>query len=425
MTATMTAHPAPAAPPAPAVPGPVARAERALAPDLARGAMLLFIALANAANCAFAGQPGMDGTPHGAQRVVNFLLATLVDSRAYPVFAVMFGYGLVQIARRQGPAARRILLRRNAALIGFGLVHATLLYFGDFLGAYGIVGILATVLLLRRGDRFHRLVLWLWGLQTLYAAFLTVTALTGAHGGDAVLGNSPNPSLAAASYGRSMLDRLAEWPVHTASVIPFIVIVWLGIWAARQRILENPAAHRTLLRRVAAGSLGISVLGALPYALVAAGVLHLDPAGVEAMARVHAVTGEYGGPGYVALFGLLALRLSAAGTPGGAGETGGAGAIGGAGTPGGAGAPGGRGRRLLAPVIALGQRSLSGYLLQSVAWLLLFAPWALHLGGTWAALASGVAVWLVSLAGAQALSAIGHRGPAETLLRRITYRTGR
>ncbi|MCF0092996.1 DUF418 domain-containing protein [Micromonospora sp. MH99] len=378
-------------------PGPVPRSDRALAPDLARGAMLLFIALANAANAAFAGQPGLDGTPHGAQRVVNAVLAMFVDSRAYPVFAVMFGYGLVQIARRQGENGRRILLRRNAALIVFGLCHATLLYFGDFLGAYGIVGIVATLLLLRRGDRFHRVVLWLWGIQTAYAVVLAVTALVGARGGDAVLANTPNPSLAASSYGQSILDRLAEWPVHTATVLPFIVIVWLGIWAARHRILENPAAHRVLLRRVAAGCLGISVVGALPYALIAAGAVHVDAATVEAMALVHAVSGEYGGPGYVALFGLLALRLDRAR----------------------------RGPALLAPVIALGQRSLSGYLLQSAVWLAVFAPWAMHLEGTYAAAGVAVVTWLVSLAAAWALSVTGRRGPAETLLRRITYRTTR
>jgi uncharacterized membrane protein YeiB len=386
--------------PAAAPAGPVRRAERALAPDLARGTMLLFIALANAANCAFAGQPGLDGTPHGLQRVVNFLMATLVDSRAYPVFAVMFGYGLVQLARRHrdaGTDERRILLRRNTALIGFGLAHATLLYFGDFLGAYGIVGIIATLVLLRRGDRFHRAVLWLWGVQSVYAAVLTWQAIAGAHGGHTVLTNVANPSLAASSYGRSMLDRLAEWPVHTATVVPFIFIVWLGIWAARHRVLEEPAAHRTLLRRTAVGCLATSFLGAVPYALVAAGVLHVDAGTVGAMARVHAITGEYGGPGYVALFGLLALRLSAA--------------------------P--RGRARLGPVIALGQRSLSGYLFQSVAWLALFSPWALHLGGTYAAVLAAVAVWAVSAAAAQAMSARAYRGPAETLLRRITYRPAR
>ncbi|MET7401961.1 DUF418 domain-containing protein [Dactylosporangium sp. NPDC005572] len=372
-------------------PGPVRRAERALAPDLARGAMLLFIALANAANFAFAGQPGLDPTPHGLERVVNFLMATFVDSRAYPVFAVMFGYGLVQIARRQGDAARRVLLRRNAALICFGLVHATLLYFGDFLGAYGIVGILATLLLLRRSDRFHRIVLWLWGIQTVSATVIGVLAVTGLRGGDAGLTNTPNGSLAATSYRQSLLDRLTEWPVHTATVVPFIVIVWLGIWAARHRILEDPAAHRTLLRRTAGVSLGIAILGGLPYALVAAGAVRFDAGTVEAMARLHAITGEYGGPGYVALFGLLALRL--------------------------------RGKRYVAPVVALGQRSLSGYLLQSVAWLALFSPWALGLDGTLVAAGAAIGVWLLSAGAAQALGE--RRGPAEALLRRITYRTGR
>jgi uncharacterized protein len=370
--------------------GPVRRAERALAPDLTRGFMLLFIALANAANFAFAGQPGLDGTPHGLQRVVNFLMTTVVDSRAYPVFAVMFGYGLVQLSRRR--QGRAVLLRRNAALIAFGFVHATLLYFGDFLGAYGIVGLLATTLLLRRSERFHRLILWLWGFQTVYAAVLAVYAVSGAHAGNATIVNSPNPSLNASSYASSIAHRLAEWPVHTATVIPFIVIVWLGIWAANRRLLEEPGRHLTLLRRVAIGGLGISVLGSLPYALVAAGVLHLDAGTVDAMYQVHAVTGEYGGPGYVALFALIAHRLSSQ-------------------------------QKRIAPIVALGQRSLSGYLFQSVAWLILFSPWALGLDGTFTALFAAVGVWLISLAAAQRMSSVDYRGPAETLLRRIAYRT--
>ncbi|WP_030442824.1 DUF418 domain-containing protein [Actinoplanes subtropicus] len=374
--------------------GPVRADRRALAPDLTRGFMLLFIALANAANFAFAGQPGLDGTPHGWQRVVNFLMTTLVDSRAYPVFAVMFGYGLVQLARRHRAAGvdeRRILLRRNAALVVFGVAHATLLYFGDFLGAYGIVGIVATLLLLRRGDRFHRLVLWIWGCQTAYAVVLAVIATATAHAGDATIVNSPNPSLAASSYTRSLVDRLAEWPLHTATVLPFLVIVWLGIWAARRRLLEEPGRHLTLLRRTAVVSLGISIAGSLPYALVAAGVLHVDAGTVEAMYRVHAVTGEYGGPGYVALFALIAHRLA------------------------------GRTERV-GPIVALGQRSLSGYLFQSVCWVVLFSPWALNLNGTVTAAVAGIAVWVLSLGIARLMSRRGYRGPAETLLRRFTYR---
>jgi uncharacterized protein len=363
--------------------------QRALAPDLLRGSMLLFIALANAANFAFAGQPGLDGTPHGLQRVVNLLMSLFVNSRAYPVFAIMFGYGLVQMARRY---PRKALLRRNIALIGFGFVHATLLYFGDFLGAYGIVGVICTLLLLRRSDRFHRVVLWLWGLQTVEAVVLAVVMALKVHAGTAVLTNSPNPSLGATSYQASLIDRLHEWPVHTATVIPFIVIVWLGIWAARRRLLEEPAAHRTLLRRAAVAGFAISIAGGLPYALVSAGWLHVDAGSVQLMSLLHDVTGEYGGVGYVALFGLLAIRMSAT-------------------------------SRLVAPVVALGQRSLSGYLFQSVAWLALFSPWAaLALGGnTWWALFAAIGVWAAECYAAQRMSAAGYRGPAEIVLRKIAY----
>jgi uncharacterized protein len=284
--------------------GPVTGAERALAPDLIRGGMLLLIGLANAANFAFAGQPGLNDSPHGLERILNFLKITLVDARAYPVFAVMFGYGLVQLARRQrnsgttASGVRKILLKRNAWLVAFGLVHATLLYFGDFLGAYGLVGIICTLVLLNRGDRFHKAILWIWGAQVVYvlvAAVLTVLATVNSSGPAHVMTNSPNPSLAATDYGSSVIDRLHEYPAHTAFVLGFIVIVWLGIWAARQQVLENPAAHKTLLTRVAVVCMSITFLGGLPQGLVAAGWLHVDEAAVSKMEFLHNLSGQYGG----------------------------------------------------------------------------------------------------------------------------------
>jgi uncharacterized protein len=195
---------------------------------------------------------------------------------AYPVFAVMFGYGLVQLASRQtaaGGDARPVLLRRNAWLIIFGFGHATLLYFGDFLSAYGIVGVIATLLLLRGGRRFDRIVLWLWTAQLAYVvdfAVLLAVRFGQSEGGNAVLTSTANPWLAAGTYGQSVLDRLAEWPMHTATVVPFIIIVWLGMWGARRRLLEDVATHRRLLQRVAAICLAITVAGAVRYALVEA-----------------------------------------------------------------------------------------------------------------------------------------------------------
>ncbi len=388
--------------------GPVTRGERTLAPDLARGAMLLFIALANAAGVALGG-PGFAPHPHGLERWVNFAMLTFAHARAYPVFAVMFGYGLVQLARRQDAAGatpervRRMLLRRNAVLVVFGFVHAALLYFGDFLAAYGLAGMLATAVLLRRSDRVHRVVLWAWGISMVYVGVLSAVALyqwqwgagaPGAVDADAV------PSLVASSYVDSARARLSEWPLHTLTVLPFVMIVWLGMWGARHRLLEDSGVHRRLLEIIAAVGLGIAIVGGLPFAVVGAGWVQTNESALMAIFLLHQVSGMFAGPGYVALFGLAALRLSEA--------------------------PPSVPRRLVDAIAALGRRSLSGYLFQSVAWLLILAPFTLALGTRFGSpmitgLVVALLVWLATVAAAWFLDRRGQSGPAEAALRRLIY----
>ncbi|MGC4815168.1 DUF418 domain-containing protein [Micromonospora sp. DT228] len=385
--------------------GPVLGAERALAPDLARGAMLLIIALANVAGVVFAGEPGLDATPEGVDRGLNLLLLDLAHARGYPVFAVMFGYGLVQLARRQDASGatakqvRSVLLRRNLWLVVIGFVHAALLYYGDFLGAYGIVGIVMTLLLLRRGDRFHRVALVLWALATvevLVIGAIVVGTILGGSGGSAPLPSTHVDSLAAPGYATATLDRLVEWPTHTLTVLPFIMIAWLGMWAARHRILEEPARHRTLLTWTAVLGLGVAIAGGLPAALVGAGWLHVDESAAGLTLLLHGASGMFAGPGYVAVFGLLAIRATRSG-------------------------------RVVGALSALGQRSLSGYLFQSVAWLVLLAPFTLALGDrfgspTVTGLVIAVTVWLATVLMAGQLDRRRRPGPAEIVLRRLTYR---
>jgi uncharacterized protein len=75
-------------------------------------------------------------------------------------------------------------------------------------------------------------------------------------------------------------------------------------------------------------------------------------------------------------------------------------------------------------LVAVGRRSLTCYLLQSVLFLVLLPPWALGLAdgaGTARVSLVAVAVYLVTVAVALALERAGHPGPAERLLRRLTY----
>ena len=391
--------------------GPVQGNERGLAPDLARGAMLMFIALANATGVVFAG-PGVEPHPEGLDRALNLIMNTFVHARAYPVFAVMFGYGLVQLAHRQTVAGatphavRSLLLRRNLWLIVFGFVHATLLYYGDFLGAYGLIGIAATLALLGRSDRVHRIVLWIWAVTIVeVCGIFVMVAVRLTHTSNAI---APVPvtqvaSLLAPDYASSVTARLAEWPMHTASVLPAILIVWLGMWAARRRLLDDPSSHLLLLRRVAIASLGIAFLGGLPLGLVSAGMLDADAGAMSATVFLHQASGMFGGPGYVAVAALASDWLSRR--------------------------PASRGlARIAGSVSALGQRSLSAYLFQSVVWKVLLMPITSALGSRFndpllTAMAVAVLTWIGSLAAADAMQRYRYRGPAETLLRRLTYGT--
>ena len=172
-----------------------------------------------------------------------------VDARAYPVFAVMFGYGLVQMYRRSG---RTPVLRRSAILIGFGALHATFLYFGDFLGAYGVVGLVCgwrcplPALAPVPPDRARSL----WGVQTpSRMTVIALGALTQLHARARHAGpTAPTPRWPTArtfgAHGRPVARVAAP---HTLTVLPIIIVVWLGIWAAQHRILEHPEQHLGLL----------------------------------------------------------------------------------------------------------------------------------------------------------------------------------
>lgn len=390
--------------------GPVRAAERSLAPDLARGAMLLIIALAHAPGVFFNNAPGLDTTPHGMERFYNVFLFCFVHARGLPLFAIMFGYGLIQIARRQdavadGPkAARNVLLRRHLWLLVFGFVHGILLFSGDILGAYGIVGIVFTLLLLRRGAWANRVAIGYVAFAALYVVTLGVIVTMGIVGnpnGSASVQTDPFRTVMGDNYLSSIMERLGEWPTGTVVFLPFILIVWVGTWAARRKLLEEPANNLGLLRTGAIGGLSIAILGGLPMGLLSGGFLHMD-SGTAVWAKIlYESAGLFGGIGYFCVFGLLSVAVTKRKA-----------------------AP--RENIIVGSLAALGQRSMSGYIFQSVAWLLLASSFTLSLdtktdNPTFVSAGCAVAVWLLTVVIASLMQRASYRGPAEILLRRLTY----
>ncbi|MFC7326540.1 DUF418 domain-containing protein [Marinactinospora rubrisoli] len=394
--------------------GPARSTERALAPDLARGFMLLLIALANTVYYLW-GAERSGGSVHPADgsvldRIVQAVIIIAVDQRVYPMFAFLFGYGIVQLLNRQlasgAPegAARALLRRRHLWMIAFGFAHAALLWMGDIIGAYGLVGLVLCWLFLRRADR----VLLTWAavgvaVLTLATAASTVLAVAGG-AGDAAEAEDVltllTGNISSTDYLVTVPWRIGIWLVIMVTqgfvLLAVPVAVLLAFWAARHRVLEEPGRHLPLLRAVAAGGITLGWVSAVPHALDHVRVLEVSAGATEAFVTPLGLTGLLAGLGYVAAFALVAHRIGSRGAHG----------------------------RVVTALSAVGKRSMSAYLAQSVLCAPLLSAWGLGLGGSfgsWQMAAFAVGVWLVTVAGAYALERAGRRGPAETALRRLAY----
>ncbi len=461
---------APSSPPQTAA--PAATPPRSLAPDIARGLMLALIAVANVSWFLWGHEGAVGLTPHvpargAADTVVQAVMTIAVDHRAMPLFAFLFGYGMVQfyrsrIDRGMEPRIVRLMMRRRHwALLLLGFLHAALLFFGDILGAYAVAGLLLVWLFF--GRRTRTLIIWagvIGGLLLLYAVFSIVSAVALMFfvppevlaqmeaAGTNPYSNSWLRDLAYAQpYLISVLTRAGLWLVALlpGALMTAPLPILLGWIAARSRLLDEPWRHLRLLRRIAVGGIAIGWLGGLPDALVITGVIPLPDALNWAFAGVNVLGGVCCGVGYAAAFGLLAVRLEkrevAAGAPTATTEPAERRALraqraaahaalplaerayGEPATspvPAPAAAPQGVARALS----AVGQRSLTFYLFQSLLLAPLMASWGLGLApqlSTASAVGIALAVWLLSLPLAAWMDGRGMRGPAERLLRRLTY----
>jgi uncharacterized membrane protein YeiB len=370
---------------------PATTAERSLAPDLGRGFMLLAIALAHAHLLLY----NPDYVPSAMDRTAVFLRELLVDDRARPMFFFLFGYGLVQLASRQEARGadrgtiRPLLRRRGWWLVLIGLAHAAVIGV-DIVSVYGFALVLFAGLLYRSDEALLRIAFWT--LLAMGAYFFLMSF--GEASSNAFM--AFDPAAGDTGLGEMAASRTFSWAyvvlAYGWQVLPGML---LGIWAARRRLLEAPQDHRPMLRRAAIGGIGLALAGGLPWALMTAGIWSgaSGPAGGTAGA-VHAVTGLAGGVGAIAAIALVSIRFAAKQGP------------------------------IVTMIAAVGQRSLTFYMFQSVVFLAVLSPVALGLGGRTGFMGAALvacATWVLSLGCAEAMRRRSYRGPAEILLRRLTY----
>ncbi len=364
--------------------------KRALAPDLARGLMLGLIALANVGLYLYAREYGfrqqiVESEP--INQLTRALTTLLVDGRAYPLFAALFAFGMMQIYQNQ--QRRGVLLRRCGWLAVFGLIHAALLFPGDILGTYALVGLMV-VALRNASDR----ALLCWAAGWFAATGLIAAAINydvGPHEDRHYMWSfTMDEPLQALGW------RLIDWLHVPFGVTGVFSAAMVGMWAARHGILHNPGNHLHLLLITAVAGLSLGFAGAAPAAFVAGGLWAPDTGAL--IGALHAVTGILGGIGYLAAITLFAQHLQQ------------------------------RSGYVTAALAACGARSLTCYLAQSFVFVALFVPYTLGLGatiGSAAAALIALCTWVATVVAAWVMARCHYAGPAEIAIRRLTYRTPR
>ena len=348
-----------------------ARQVRFPAPDVARGFMLALIALANVPfwlRC-FPDAPQVGEAALAAMNDADqwwYLVRTLfVDRRAYPLFSILFGFGMAIMASRTIERERRFAMDAIPPELSAGWNTVQWENVRDSVERRARRA--ASRLIRRRG--------W-WMLA---------------------FGLGHGPVALDASY---LLVSLASWliatpmTVLTALVVPCVMI---GVGVARWGLLQDPRGRGPLLVGIALVGLGIGALGAVPFAL-----MQLDWAFVGSAAWSYPLfhaSGVAGACGWLALLALV----------------------------------GGGPRESLGSVCAflsaIGRRSMSAYLSQTLLFIVMFGVL-----GAFGVRVLGVAVSGLLALGVWALIGFGcviaevggtSRGPAEWALRWLVAKTAR
>ena len=144
----------------PTAPAGLPATERIATLDVLRGFALMGILIMNMPGFSYSGWHEADGShywPSQIDQMAEQVRDALFSGKFNSLFSVLFGLGFtIQFARmqQQDPLhADRLYLRRLMVLLGLGVLHACVFWFGDVLHVYAVLGIVLLFGLRRVSDR--------------------------------------------------------------------------------------------------------------------------------------------------------------------------------------------------------------------------------------------------------------------------------
>lgn len=240
---------------------PVAETQRHDVLDCLRGIALFGVLLVNLRDFSLYGllpAAARDALATASwDRALDVVMAVLVDVKAATLFSLLFGVGFalqMQRAESGGEDATRRYVRRLLLLLAIGIAHAWLLWWGDILRYYAVLGLLLVPL--GRGDprrlALLGLVVALFGpplLRPWIAPLLAdvVPAGQAAAAAFAAFSGGEAAAMLGANLDYDLRMRVANW-----SLVCFVLgRLLLGAALGFAGVLQQPQRHLHFWRRLA------------------------------------------------------------------------------------------------------------------------------------------------------------------------------
>ncbi|WP_064092212.1 DUF418 domain-containing protein [Rossellomorea aquimaris] len=322
----------------------------------------------------------------------------LIQASFYPLFAIVFGYGLAiqqQRADSKGISFYLFGIRRLLVLLVFGCVHAFLIWSGDILINYAIFGLLLLLFMRFKG----KVLLWIGGLlfllpQLFFSILLVLMTFadpTGVqHFTNIVALQDSVAAYSSGSFSDIMNQRFQDWyAVNSPENILFLLLsilpmMMIGAGASKLRLLEKVEQYkyRWMVIGVSAFMIGV--------------IVKLLPFVIDSNFAYSYIQDFFGGPflsvSYAIILSLLLLNEKI--------------------------------KNWSKPIASVGRMSLTNYLFQSIIGTFIFYSYGLGLYGE-VTLTTGtllaVGIYLIQVLLSEIWLSKFSYGPAEKVWRIVSY----
>ena len=319
----------------------------------------------------------------------------LVQGSVYPLFSMLFGYGLAMQyskAKERGVSFQKLALRRLLVLVGFGIIHAFFIWSGDILITYAISGLLLMWILSLSWKWLLGVALGLYVVPNVLMSLLlmSIPADEPRYSGIQQIDSSIT-AFSSGSWSDIFMQRAADWEYANGfDILAFLLItifpyMMIGAAASKVKLIQRTAEKKVfwMILIVIAMSVG-TYIKYLPYTKTPTYFTNF-------------VQDFFGGPlQAVAYAGIIALLCQLT-----------------------------LFRKVFSPVAKAGRMSITTYLTQSIVATTIFYAYGFGLygkvdvmTGTWMA----VGIYLIQLIFAELWLSKFNQGPVEMLWKKLTYR---